>query len=159
MQQPFSYAHMDLHHLFPSLFSSTERFRDNPYEAGWLLGCINDVAICFIMAYVRVHPASDINDHLNSARTFARRYLHDFCTPDSCIVDVGDLTDVVQMIHGSHTLATWRWPPATRSINTQRTQDQIINEIEQLFIDLVFEAVSHFVYDGDVDCTAVKVMG
>ncbi|KAF2252150.1 hypothetical protein BU26DRAFT_590521 [Trematosphaeria pertusa] len=41
-----------LPHLFPSLFAALDRLRDHPYDAGWLLGCVSDVPLCFIITFV-----------------------------------------------------------------------------------------------------------
>ncbi|KAF2825777.1 hypothetical protein CC86DRAFT_382773 [Ophiobolus disseminans] len=147
MQQPFLHVHMDFPLLFPSLFVSLERLKDDPYEAGWVLGCINDMAGCFIRAYVRTPPGSDVNNYLSTARAFAQSYLRAFNSSD---LDIGQLLDVVQMVHTSHT-QTGTYQPSPVAVDDQLIQEDMIMELDDRFAELLDEAVVKYMYDGETD--------
>jgi hypothetical protein len=56
---------------FPSLPQAVECLKDAPYDVGWLLGTLSDVASCLLWPIV--HGATDIT--LNPAKTVATGYL------------------------------------------------------------------------------------
>ena len=159
-------TYINLQQVFPSLFTTLKHLKSEPYEAGWLLGCVNDVAVCFIRAYVRAHPAGNVDDHLSTARIFAHRYLQDFGMPSSSntashdvpLVDVDELVNVVRMVHTSHTLANWRWPPSFATVNDQPAHEDLCVALEDRFSDLVFDAVVESLYDGAAEGVDVMVL-
>jgi hypothetical protein len=153
MQQPAADEQIDLPSLFPSLFTSLLLLRDFPYELGWLIGCVNDAAYCFIRAYVEADPTGDVTRHLATARVFATQYLEDNAfsrQPSSASqVNVDELVNVVQVIHASFGPTGLPLQPSWVAINNQITQAELIGEIEASFVDLIYVAVIQHVYGGN----------
>lgn len=90
----------DLQAHFPSLFVALDYLKEDPYEAGWLLGNISDVALIFATRLVLGDVSGDDATHLADIYTRANEYLKVSSTSqqdaEQSPINVEELVNVVQ---------------------------------------------------------------
>jgi hypothetical protein len=156
---------IDLQQLFPSLFTALAGLKQDPYEAGWLLRRINDVACCFIIAHARGNHLDELHSQLTPAQDRSVAFLRDFGASESTsgsapcgnLIKVDELAQVVGMIHAAHALANWSWTSSFESVNGESRVQRAIDEMEERFAALLYQATIDYMFEGDTD--RVEVFG
>ncbi|KAH7067479.1 hypothetical protein BKA63DRAFT_118331 [Paraphoma chrysanthemicola] len=157
---------IDLQQSFPSLFRALAGLKHDPYEAGWLLGCVNDVAHCFIVAHARSSNPHGVNNPLSSAHEYAVAYLRDFGSsggPESSVsfaslIDVDELITVVGVIHAAQALTNWSWTMPFTPVNGESRVRAAIDGMEYRFVALLYQAVIDFVFEGDAERMEIALL-
>ncbi|KAH7083763.1 hypothetical protein FB567DRAFT_594282 [Paraphoma chrysanthemicola] len=138
----------------------------DPYEAGWLLGCVNDVAHCFIVAHARSSIPHGVGNPLSSAHEHAVAYLRDFgssggsenSVPFASLIDIDELTAVVGLIHAAHALTNWSWTTPFTPVNGESRVGAAIDGMEERFVALLYQAVINFMFEGDAERMEIALL-
>jgi hypothetical protein len=148
-----SRPNINLRRTLPSLFLALDRLQDRPYEAGWLLGSIHDIALCFIEDLVRADANHQRSRHLYKAHILAFGHVCEVGLSDddesssslAGLFDMDELIDTVQRIHVA------RFPSSFTSVNSNSGDQETIDEVEDIFIANLYEAAFNHLYDGGTE--------
>jgi hypothetical protein len=154
---PVPNSSLDFCKSFPSLFVALDRLNDSPYEAGWLLGCVHDVALGVIKDLVCGGTDGQSSRRLYASRvqafdTICAYGLSNDDRPSSShasFFNMDELIDTVQRVHIRHLLESWQFPSCFTPINGNPRHQKKIDEVEYAFITNLYGAALDHLYNGD----------
>jgi hypothetical protein len=150
---------VDLQAHFPSLFVALDYLKEDPYEAGWLLGNISDVALVFITRLVlgisndddAVHRAYICSQYLQASSTSQEN-------PGQPPVEVEELISVVRLMCATHSLTDTLRRPSFVPVNVSLGQQELVGMLDNTFDALLYAAVLEYLFRGSEQSAKVQVV-
>ncbi|KAF2678600.1 hypothetical protein K458DRAFT_423041 [Lentithecium fluviatile CBS 122367] len=162
--------HTSLPHLCPNLCATISQIYSQPHDAGWLLGCISNIAFCFIEALFHSKSLSHhqtstkLQDGLDTLNAHAYQYLQDvrpiqlpFAGQYNTLIDLDELVALVRRIY-------IRWVIArlvgTAAPSIRVDTDAQIEKVDTLFGKTLYTAMIERLYGGGTehdDCREFEV--
>lgn len=143
---------------FPSLFLALDQLKEDPYEAGRLLGLVSNVAYVLITPHVL---CADVDSHLACVRGHATQYL----TMSTAFyevwpfIDLDELANFVRIIYDFYVLTSPPIRSPSSSADTMSTEQQeMVDDIERRFCDTVYNTAAENLYNGDHHCIEMLVL-
>ncbi|KAJ4290610.1 hypothetical protein N0V90_010828 [Kalmusia sp. IMI 367209] len=147
----------DLHcveEVFPSMFRALARLSGDDFEAGWLIGCLQDVVACLITAMTRNHPCAPKCLPLYPEQVLALRYLREVApdeerAPHGIIerIKMDELIELVRLICADYEIERLSGP-AIPSLNHTDYQWRI-DAVEDRFERMMTRAMLEYLHSGD----------
>jgi hypothetical protein len=140
-----------------SLFTAMDVLASFPYDAGLVLGCINEAAECFIAVFVcNYHLPLQFQHDTYIAKSIATQYLHDIHSlnsPIACpldtLFDIDELITLVQKVHESWLIDTRLSLPAIPSLSNDT--EKHLKAVHTLFRETLYTAVVQHLYNGNTE--------